>query len=174
MINSEMLWTGGSTAQRPANGTVGLGWTDAHESGKDAGLAATAATTMGKVSTSMVQAPTEKITVYLLDDHEIVRLGLSGSVTMLGRVSDEDLVSWYQRADLVITPTQELEGFGLATAALSWRLLDLTWDQPSAILELPMAWVYAAWPVSGLLCAGDVLVTWITGRRQEYRPVDIT
>ena len=65
-------------------------------------------------------------------------------------------------------------GFGLATAALSWRLLDLTWDQPSAILELPMAWVYAAWPVSGLLCAGDVLVTWITGRRQEYRPVDIT
>lgn len=64
-------------------------------------------------------------------------------------------------------------GFGLVTAVLSWRLLDLTWDQPSAILELPMVWVYAAWPVSGLLCAGDVLVTWATGRRQAYRPVDI-
>ena len=76
MINSDMLWTGGSTALRPANGTVGLRWTDAQDSGKDAELGATAATTMEKVSTPMVQAPTEKITVYLLDDHEIVRLGL--------------------------------------------------------------------------------------------------
>lgn len=47
---------------------------------------------------------------------EIVRLGLSESVTMLGRVSEEDLVRGYRDADLVITPTQELEGFGLATA----------------------------------------------------------
>ena len=47
---------------------------------------------------------------------EIARLGLSGSVTMLGRVSDAELVHRYQSADLVITPTQELEGFGLATA----------------------------------------------------------
>ncbi|MBC7799591.1 MAG: TRAP transporter small permease [Gemmatimonadaceae bacterium] len=65
-------------------------------------------------------------------------------------------------------------GFGLATAILAERLLELTWEQPSAILELPMAVVYAAWPVSGLLCAGDVLVTWATGRRQSYTPVDIT
>jgi len=76
MINSEMLWTGGSTELRPANGTTGLGWTDAQDLGRDVGPGATAATTMGKVSTPMVQAPTEKITVYLLDDHEIVRLGL--------------------------------------------------------------------------------------------------
>jgi glycosyltransferase involved in cell wall biosynthesis len=34
----------------------------------------------------------------------------------LGRVSDEDLVRWYRSADLVVLPTQELEGFGLATA----------------------------------------------------------
>lgn len=47
---------------------------------------------------------------------EIGRLGLSAAVTMLGRISDEELVQRYQGADLVITPTQELEGFGLATA----------------------------------------------------------
>ena len=49
-------------------------------------------------------------------DAEIVRLGLGSSVTMLGRISDEDLVRWYQKATLVVTPTQQLEGFGLATA----------------------------------------------------------
>ena len=75
MINSEMLWTG-STALRPANGNADLGWTDAPPSRRDAGLGDRAATTTGKVSTPTARAPTEKITVYLLDDHEIVRLGL--------------------------------------------------------------------------------------------------
>lgn len=65
-------------------------------------------------------------------------------------------------------------GFGLITAWASLRFLDLTWDQTSAILEIPMAWVYAAWPVSGVLVAGDVLVTWATGRRHVAAPVDIT
>src|SRR5664279_4808899 len=55
---------------------VDRGWTEARASGEDAGLGTTAATTMGKGSAPMVEAPTEKITVYLLDDHEIVRLGL--------------------------------------------------------------------------------------------------
>jgi TRAP-type C4-dicarboxylate transport system permease small subunit len=53
-------------------------------------------------------------------------------------------------------------------------LLDLTWDQTSAILEVPMAWVYLAWPVSGALIAADVLVTWLTGRRLQHEAVDIT
>lgn len=47
---------------------------------------------------------------------EIKRLGVADAVRLVGRVSDEALVSWYQRADIAVTPTQELEGFGLATA----------------------------------------------------------
>lgn len=43
-------------------------------------------------------------------------LGLHESVRLLGRISDDDLVAWYRSADLVVMPTQELEGFGLATA----------------------------------------------------------
>lgn len=45
----------------------------------------------------------------------IEELGLGGSVRLLGRVSDEDLVRWYQAADLSIVPTVALEGFGLVT-----------------------------------------------------------
>ncbi len=43
-------------------------------------------------------------------------LGLRDRVLMLGWVSDEELVGWYRAADLVVMPTQELEGFGLTTA----------------------------------------------------------
>lgn len=43
-------------------------------------------------------------------------LGLEASVTLLGRVPEADLVRRYQQADLVVLPTQELEGFGLTTA----------------------------------------------------------
>lgn len=64
--------------------------------------------------------------------------------------------------------------FGVVSAWVSLRLLSLTWDQTSAILEIPMAVVYAAWPASGLLVAGDVLVTWASGRRHAAAPVDIT
>jgi glycosyltransferase involved in cell wall biosynthesis len=42
--------------------------------------------------------------------------GLDGRVQMVGYVSDEELVEWYQSVDVAVTPTQELEGFGLATA----------------------------------------------------------
>ncbi len=41
--------------------------------------------------------------------------GLGGKVHLLGRVSNEDLVRWYQAADLSIVPTVTLEGFGLVT-----------------------------------------------------------
>jgi glycosyltransferase involved in cell wall biosynthesis len=47
---------------------------------------------------------------------QITALRLSDSVELLGRVSEGDLVARYQQADLVILPTQELEGFGLTTA----------------------------------------------------------
>jgi DNA-binding NarL/FixJ family response regulator len=75
MINSEMLWTG-STALRPANRDADLGRTDPPPSGRHAGLGDPAATTTARVSTPTAPAPTQRITVYLLDDHEIVRLGL--------------------------------------------------------------------------------------------------
>ncbi len=46
---------------------------------------------------------------------EIERLGVGHAVRLLGRVSDEELLGWYRAADLTVTPTQQLEGFGLAT-----------------------------------------------------------
>jgi glycosyltransferase involved in cell wall biosynthesis len=47
---------------------------------------------------------------------ELDALGLGGVVRLLGHVDDDALVEWYRRADLVVLPTQELEGFGLTTA----------------------------------------------------------
>jgi glycosyltransferase involved in cell wall biosynthesis/SAM-dependent methyltransferase len=46
----------------------------------------------------------------------IQALGMGERVRMLGWISDEELVGWYRAADLVVMPTQELEGFGLTTA----------------------------------------------------------
>jgi glycosyltransferase involved in cell wall biosynthesis len=43
-------------------------------------------------------------------------LNLAGHVRLLGWVSDAELIGWYRAADLAVLPTQELEGFGLATA----------------------------------------------------------
>jgi glycosyltransferase involved in cell wall biosynthesis len=40
-------------------------------------------------------------------------LDLSDNVRFTGRVDDEDLVAWYQAADLCVVPTIALEGFGL-------------------------------------------------------------
>ena len=46
----------------------------------------------------------------------IERLGLGARVELLGRIPDEALVDEYRAADLAVTPTQDLEGFGLSTA----------------------------------------------------------
>lgn len=43
-------------------------------------------------------------------------LGLEQRVLVLGWISDEELVGWYRAADLVVMPTQQLEGFGLTSA----------------------------------------------------------
>ncbi|MEX3618264.1 glycosyltransferase family 4 protein [Paenibacillus glucanolyticus] len=45
----------------------------------------------------------------------IVRLGLSSNVRLLGRISNEELVQYYQAADISVVPTLTLEGFGLIT-----------------------------------------------------------
>lgn len=47
---------------------------------------------------------------------DIASYGLQEHVTLLGRVSEEELRSWYRRATLTVMPTTELEGFGLTTA----------------------------------------------------------
>ncbi|HXN62716.1 MAG TPA: glycosyltransferase family 4 protein [Acidimicrobiales bacterium] len=47
--------------------------------------------------------------------NEIRRLGLTTEVRLLGRISNDDLLQWYRNADLTVTPTQLLEGFGLST-----------------------------------------------------------
>jgi glycosyltransferase involved in cell wall biosynthesis len=47
---------------------------------------------------------------------QIDALGLAASTTLLGRIPEDQLVGRYQQADLVVLPTQELEGFGLTTA----------------------------------------------------------
>ena len=39
--------------------------------------------------------------------------GLEKSIRLLGRISEEDLPSYYQAADFFLLPTRELEGFGL-------------------------------------------------------------
>ncbi|HTX12194.1 MAG TPA: glycosyltransferase family 4 protein [Solirubrobacteraceae bacterium] len=48
-------------------------------------------------------------------EQRILGLGLAASVLLLGRVSEDDLLAWYRRADLFVLPTQELEGFGIST-----------------------------------------------------------
>ncbi|WP_051167671.1 glycosyltransferase family 4 protein [Actinoplanes sp. N902-109] len=47
---------------------------------------------------------------------DIVAHGLEKNVELLGRVSEEELRSWYRSATLTVMPTTELEGFGLTTA----------------------------------------------------------
>lgn len=47
---------------------------------------------------------------------ELIRqLGLSSHVKLLGRISNEELVQYYQAADISLVPTLTLEGFGLIT-----------------------------------------------------------
>jgi len=42
-------------------------------------------------------------------------LQLSGRVRLLGSIPEDDLPKYFQASDLVVMPTQELEGFGLVT-----------------------------------------------------------
>lgn len=56
-------------------------------------------------------------------------------------------------------------GFCLVSLLVGRRMVEVGMMQPSAVLEVPMGWVYAAWPAAAALILGDVLVGWITGRR---------
>ena len=56
-------------------------------------------------------------------------------------------------------------GFCLLSILVGQRMVEVGMMQPSAVLEVPMGYVYAAWPVAAALILGDVLVGWATGRR---------
>lgn len=56
-------------------------------------------------------------------------------------------------------------GFAVLSIQVSERMVSVGMMQPSAVLEIPMGWVYLAWPVAAGLILGDVLVGWITGAR---------
>jgi glycosyltransferase involved in cell wall biosynthesis len=46
---------------------------------------------------------------------EVARLGIEGRVTIVGRVTDEQLAGWYRRAQVLVSPSL-YEGFGLPAA----------------------------------------------------------
>lgn len=54
--------------------------------------------------------------------------------------------------------------FCLYTFYTNLSLLALTAHQPSAILEIPMAWIYAGYSVMAALISGDILVGWLSSR----------
>lgn len=54
-------------------------------------------------------------------------------------------------------------GFCAYTFYANFRLLGLTVDQPSAVLEIPMVWVYSAYNVMTFMICGDILVNWLMG-----------
>ena len=45
----------------------------------------------------------------------VAELNLRKTVTFLGRISEQELREWYRKADIAVTPTRNLEGFGLST-----------------------------------------------------------
>jgi glycosyltransferase involved in cell wall biosynthesis len=47
---------------------------------------------------------------------EIVEMGLTDHVRLLGHISEDDLIAGYQAADITIVPSQDLEGFGSIVA----------------------------------------------------------
>ena len=49
-------------------------------------------------------------------EQQLIDLGIGDSVHVLGRLYDDDLLAWYRSADLAVTPTLALEGFGLSNA----------------------------------------------------------
>lgn len=75
-----------------------------------------------------------------------------------------DAVTYLNRPALTRFTVRLVELLVLAFAAYTFysnfRLLGLTIDQPSAILEIPMAYVYAGYNVMALLIGGDILMTW--------------
>ena len=58
-------------------------------------------------------------------------------------------------------------GFCLYTAWGSLRLLAVSGDQPSAVLQLPMMWVYLSYPVMAALISLDIIAGWVVQRQRR-------
>lgn len=54
--------------------------------------------------------------------------------------------------------------FCLYTLWTNARLIGVAANQPSAILRVPMGWIYAGYSAMALMVALDVVMGWITGR----------
>ena len=61
-------------------------------------------------------------------------------------------------------------GYCLYTLLASFHIVGITHSQPSAVLELPMSVVYAAYSAMALLITGDILVGWLSAARREVAP----
>lgn len=63
-------------------------------------------------------------------------------------------------------------GFCLYTAWGSFRLLAVSADQLSAVLQLPMMWVYLSYPVMAALISLDIVAGWVAARQRHDDPIN--
>ncbi len=54
--------------------------------------------------------------------------------------------------------------FAVASMYLGQKILQVSMRQPSAVLRLPMVWVYASYYVGMTLIAAEIVIGWIYGR----------
>jgi len=54
--------------------------------------------------------------------------------------------------------------FAVASMYLGQKILQVSMKQPSAVLRLPMVWVYASYYVAMTLIAIEIILGWIYGR----------
>jgi len=99
-------------------------------------------------------------------------LGLSNEISFPGRISEEDLIKYYQAADLFILPTRKLEGFGLATLeALASGLPVIgtpVGATPEIIGQFGKSWLCEHSSATSLARKISDRVNWIIDNPQKY------
>jgi glycosyltransferase involved in cell wall biosynthesis len=103
-----------------------------------------------------------------------IQLGLTDAVQFLGRIPDQDLLRWYQAADLFVLPTIAYEGFGMATVeALATGLpvaATPVGATPEILRPLDPSWIAAdAQPASLADAISNVLDDLSSGVREQCR-----
>jgi TRAP-type C4-dicarboxylate transport system permease small subunit len=88
-----------------------------------------------------------------------------------------DAVAYTGNERLIAASVVLVEVLVLALCAYTfwtnWSLVQLAANQPSPSLNIPMGWVYAGYNAMALLIIGDILVTWLTGRRTiSHEPLE--
>lgn len=84
------------------------------------------------------------------------------ALDLVKRVSSQRMKLWGDRlVEIVIL------GFCIYTFWHNLTLLSLTIRQPSAILNIPMAYIYAGFSVMVALIALDIVATWISPQQVE-------